>query len=112
MKSQTTSGVSYTPRYNGASLVKRILRPNVNECIVFRDAVGDYYLYFELAQGHGEYLAKFRAPRGTTVEDFVKNHFWGAVKGVDMDEVPPGCRGNAYHELVEEERVWKPSASS
>ena len=61
------------------------------ECIVFQDAVGDYYFYYE-CQGGEEYVAKFRAPRGTTVSDFLKDHFRGGVKGVDMDLVSPGDR--------------------
>jgi hypothetical protein len=59
------------------------------EGFVFQDAIGDYYFFYEFSQGGDEYLAKFRAPRGTTVSDFVKHHFRGAVKGVDMDLVLP-----------------------
>ena len=60
-----------------------------HECIVFQDALGDYYFYYEFSQGGDEYLARFRAPRATTVTDFMKHHFRGAVKGVDMDLVLP-----------------------
>jgi hypothetical protein len=67
--------------------------PGSTECMVFQDAVGDYYFYYEFSQGGDGYLAKFRAPRGTTVSDFVKDHFRGGVKGVDMDLVLRGDSG-------------------
>ena len=59
------------------------------EGFVFRDAIGDYYYFYEFSQGGDQFLAKFRAPRGTTVIDFVKHQFRGAVKDVDMDLVLP-----------------------
>ena len=34
-------------------------------------------------------MAKFCSTRGTIPEDFVKNHFKGAVMGIDMNEVYP-----------------------
>ena len=55
-----------------------------HKCIVFQDALGDYYFYYEFSQGGDEYLARFRALRGTTVTDFVKHHFRGAVKGAEL----------------------------
>lgn len=70
-------------------LFEQQLTPGNVECIVFEDAFGDYFFYYEFSQGGDEYVAKFRAPRGTTVSDFVKHHFQGGVKGVDMDLVLP-----------------------
>ena len=75
--------------------------PGNPECIVFQDAVGDYYFYYEFSQGGDEYVAKFRAPRGTTVSDFLKDHFRGGVKGVDMDLVLSDDRS-----LANSSRVW------
>ncbi len=44
-------------------------------------------------------------PRGTTVSDFVKHHFRGAVKGVDMDLVlPEGYRSIHCHILQKEQK--------
>jgi len=60
----------------------------LHERMVIQDALGDYYYHYEFSQGGGEFAAKFRAPRGTHPEDFVKNYFKGGVRGVDMDEVP------------------------
>ena len=82
-------------------LFEEQLPPGNSECIVFQDALGDYYFYYEFSQGGSEYLAKFRAPRGTTVSDFVKDHFRGAMKGVDMDLVLRGDSGSCetlWHE--------------
>ena len=64
-----------------------------NDCIIFQDALGEYHFYYDFSQGGGEYLAKFKAPRGTSVSDFVKHHFQGARMGVDMD------RYTAKHKL-------------
>jgi hypothetical protein len=52
-------------------------------------------------------VAKFRAPRGTTVSDFVKHHFRGGVNGVDMDLVVRGNSG--YYEQLwsEQEELAK-----
>lgn len=84
-------GVIYctVDRIEPGGLFEEQLPPGNPECIVFQDAIGDYYFYYEFSQGGDEYLAKFRAPRGTTVSDFVKDHFRGGVKGVDMDLVLP-----------------------
>jgi hypothetical protein len=79
-------------------------RPDPNhECIVFRDGLGDYYYHYEFSQGGDEFVGKFRVPRGTNAEDFVKNYFRGAIKGVDMDQVLPEY-GSKYDSLMEEER--------
>jgi hypothetical protein len=59
---------------------------NDQECIVFQDAVGDYHYYWEFSQGSLFAFAKFRAPRGTSPEDFVKNYFKGTLVGKDLDE--------------------------
>ena len=61
----------------------------LHDCLVLQDSLGDYYYYYEFSQGGCEFIAKFRAPRGTCAGDFVKNYFKGAVKGVDMDRVLP-----------------------
>lgn len=74
-----------------------------NKCIVFQDALGEYYFYYDFLQGGGEYLAKFRAPCGMLVSDFLKHHFQGAVKGVDMDLVLPK-EGTAYYNKVQKEQ--------
>ena len=66
----------------------RCYNPNLHECMVIQDSLGDYYFHYEFCQGGGEFMAKFRAPRGTHPEDFVKNYFKGGVRGLDMDEVP------------------------
>ncbi len=52
-----------------------------NDCIIFQDALNEYHFYYDFSQGGGEYLAKFKAPRGTSVSDFVKLHFQDAVMG-------------------------------
>jgi hypothetical protein len=58
-----------------------------------------------ISQGGDEYLAKFPAPRGTTVNDFLKNHFRGGVKGVDMDLVlPENEYGSAYYHILRKEQ--------
>jgi hypothetical protein len=77
--------------------------PQNHECVVVQDALGDYYYHYDFSQGGDEFVAKFRTPRGTTAEDFVKNYFRGAVKDVDMDQILPGCRSN-YDDLVKEQR--------
>ena len=87
-------------------LFKQQLPPGNDECIVFQDAVGEYYFYYEFSQGGYEYLAKFRAPRGTTVSEFLRHHFQGGVKGVDMDLVLPENEYGTpyYHILLKEQR--------
>jgi hypothetical protein len=73
-----------------------------HECIVLQDALGDYYYHYEFSQGRSEFVGKFWAPLGMNGEDFVKNYFRGAVKGVDMDQVLPDY-GSKYDNLVREE---------
>jgi hypothetical protein len=78
-------GVMYctVERNEPGGLFEQQLPPGNHECIVFQDALGEYYFYYDFSQGGDEYLAKkFRAPRGTTVSNFVKHHFRGGVKGV------------------------------
>jgi len=86
-------------RVEPGGLFEQQLPPGNNECIVFQDAHGEYYFYYDFSQGGGEYLAKFRAPRGTS--DFVKHHFRDGVNGVDMDLVLPED-GTAYYD-----KLWK-----
>ena len=62
---------------------------DLHQSIVVQDARGDYYYYYEDAVAGDINVARFRSTRGTMPEDFVKNHFRGAVMGVDMDRV---CR--------------------
>jgi hypothetical protein len=78
-------------------------RPENHERFVLQDALGDYYYHYEFVQGGDEFVAKFRAPRGTEPEDFVKNYFEGGVKGVDMDQVLPEY-GKRYDDLLAEQR--------
>jgi hypothetical protein len=74
-------------------------RSRNHECIVIRDALGDYYYHYEFSQGGGEFVAKFRAPRGVGVEHFGKNYFKGGVRGVDMDEVPQAKSAKRFYIL-------------
>jgi hypothetical protein len=74
-----------------------------HERVVLLDALGDYYYHYEYVSGGDEFVGKFRAPRGTEAEDFVKNYFKGGVKGVDMDRVLPNY-GNHYDDLLAEQR--------
>jgi hypothetical protein len=63
----------------------------LHNMIVLQDALGDYYMSYQ-GGCHADdisFVGKFRAPGGTTPEEFVKHHFKGAVEGVDMDEVRP-----------------------
>ena len=105
---QTNYGISHpnksvtyctVERVEPGGLSEQQLPPGDNECIVFQDALGEYYFYYDFSQGGGEYLAKFRAPRGTS--DFVKHHFRDGVNGVDMDLVLPED-GTAYYD-----KLWK-----
>jgi hypothetical protein len=90
-------GVMYciVDRVEPGGLFEKQLTFGNPECMVFEDGLGDYFFYYEFSQGGDEYLAKFRAPRGTTISDFVKHHFRGAVKGVDMDLVLPDLSDEA-----------------
>ena len=93
-------GVMYctVDREEPGGLFQQQLPPGNHESFVFQDALGEYYFYYDFCHGGlDEYLAKFRAPRGTTVGDFVKNHFRGGVKGVDMDLVLPDAEYEAAH---------------
>lgn len=74
------------------------------ECIVFQDAIGDYYFYYEFSQGGDEYVCKFRASRGTTVSDFVKDHIRG---GVDMDLVLPDHEDLGYEIFCHERNLGR-----
>jgi len=58
-----------------------------HQSIVVQDARGDYYYYGEEMCAGDHVVGRFRSPRGTMPEDFVKNYFRGAVLGVDMDPV-------------------------
>lgn len=78
-------------------------RSQNHECIVLQDALGDYYYHYEFSQGGDEFVGKFWVPPGTDAEDFVKNYFRGAIKGVDMDQVLPEY-GSKYDSLKEEQR--------
>ena len=84
-------------------LFEQQLPPGNSECFVFQDALGEYYFYYEFSQGGDEYLAKFRAPRGTTISDFLKHHFRGAVKGTDMDLILPE-ETDYYYTLRKEQK--------
>jgi len=84
-------------------LFEQQLPPGNSECFVFQDALGKYYFYYEFSQGGDEYLAKFRAPRGTTISDFLKHHFQGAVKGTDMDLILPE-ETDYYYTLQKEQK--------
>jgi hypothetical protein len=75
----------------------------IHECTVLQDALRDYYYHYEHLTGGDEFVAKFRVPHGTNAEEFVKNYFKGAVKGVDMDRVQPKY-GRNYDILICEER--------
>jgi len=100
-------GVLYctAERTQPGGLFQQQLPRGNHECIVFQDALGKYYLYYDFSQGGGGCLAKFRAPRGTMVSDFVKNYFRGGVKGVDMDLVlPENEYERDYQTLRKEER--------
>jgi hypothetical protein len=102
-------GVMYctVDRVEPGGLFEEQLPPGNTECIVFQSAVGDYYFYYEFSQGGDEYVAKFRAPRGTSVNDFVKDHFRGGVNDVDMDLVLPresDCE-TLWHEQWDLERL-------
>jgi hypothetical protein len=76
--------------------------PENHERVVLQDALGDYYYHYEFSQGGDEFVGKFRAPRGTAVENFVKNYFKGGVKGVDMDQVLPKY-GKHYDDVLAEQ---------
>jgi hypothetical protein len=99
-----------------SGLFEEELESGNHECIVFQDALGDYYFYYRFSQGGlglegDDYLSKFRTPRGTSVNDFVKQ-FRGAVNGVDMDLIPyeDGCSEKYVISCKEEEdlaRLWK-----
>jgi hypothetical protein len=107
----TAYGVSYPIKgvmycliaWRDPTLSYKTRRSQNHECIVLQDALGDYYYHYEFCQGGDEFVGKFRAPRGTDAEDFVKNHFRGAIKGVDMDQVLPEY-GSKYDNLMEEQR--------
>ena len=88
-------------RKEPGGLFEQLPRGN-HECFVFQDGLGEYYFYYEFSQGGDEYLAKFRAPPGTTVSDFVKHDFRGGVNGVGMDLVLPEDGGN--HKILFEEQ--------
>ena len=70
-------GVMYctVERIEPGGLFEQQLPPHNHECIVFQDALGDYYFYYDFSQGADEYLAKFRALHGMLVSDFLKYHF-------------------------------------
>jgi len=89
----------------GGLFEQQQLSPGNHECIVFHDALGEYYFYYDFSQGGDEYLAKFRAPRATTASEFLKHHFQGAVKGVDMDVVLPENKyGTSYYHILRKEQ--------
>ena len=48
--------------------------------VVLQDSFGDCYYHYEFSQDGNRFIGKFRAPRGTCAEDFVKKYFKGAVK--------------------------------
>jgi hypothetical protein len=100
-------GVMYCTieREEPGGLFDQQLSPGNHECIVFQSALGEYYFYYDFSQGGDEYLAKFRAARGTTVSEFLKHHFRGGVKGVDMDLVlPENEYGTAYYHILRKEQ--------
>jgi hypothetical protein len=100
-------GIMYSTvdREEPGGLFEQQLCPGNHECIVFQDALGEYYFYYDFSQGGDEYLAKFRAPRGTTVSEFLRDHFRGGVKGVDMDLVLPENEfGTAYYYSLRKEQ--------
>ena len=59
----------------------------LHQSIVVQDARGDYYYYGLDPWAGADVVAKFRSTRGTMPEDFVRNHFKGAIMGVDMDQI-------------------------
>jgi hypothetical protein len=84
--------VEWIHPYHRAKIMRLNKKPGpLHDCLMLQDSLGDYYYYYELLQGGCRFIAKFQAPCGTCVEDFVKNYFNGAVKGVDMDRVLPHC---------------------
>ena len=62
-------GVMYCmiDRQEPGGLFQQQLPPHTgnHECIVFQDAIGEYYFHYDFSQGGDEYVAKFRAPCGT-----------------------------------------------
>jgi hypothetical protein len=86
--------------------------PGLHESIILQDGLGDYYFrYKDGYSGFHEFVAKFRAPCGTTPDEFVEKYFKGAIKGVDMDEVVPHWNGEDDEEYYEyADRVRKEQA--
>jgi hypothetical protein len=76
--------------------------------MVFQDALGDYYFYHEDFMGdwNDVHVAKFRAPGGTTVSDFLKHYFRGGEPGVDMDLIQPdmGVEASLKWKILYEEQ--------
>ena len=80
-------GVMYRPREPKKS--GYYCEAPLHQSIVVEDVCGDYYDYHQDPWAGDVFVARFRSPRGTMPEDFVKNHFRGAVMGVDMDQIHP-----------------------
>ena len=56
-------GVMYctVDRVEPGGLFDQQLPPGNPECLVFQDAIGDYYFFYEFSQGGDEYLVEQRS---------------------------------------------------
>jgi hypothetical protein len=75
------------------------------EHTVLQDARGDFYHHYTFSQGGAMFVGKFRVPRGTPVEDCLKNYYKGAENGVDMDRVREAWKH--WKELSKERELAK-----